>query len=158
MTTSPGHAFLFLLSVALSIREEGKRLSLASFVNNQVRDEAIKSRSGNDTITPPASITVTRTKRKARTEEDFMEKLARNVSCKLTEGDFHGAVRSVCSEETVADYSDETLLPFNKSIPLLIGIQLKNHWMQSQSSRVSALTLKLHMLWYLFHMLVSGRA
>ena len=79
MNTSPGHAFSFLLRVALSVREEGKTLSLAFVVNNQIRDEALKSWSGNDTITPPAPTTVTRMKRRARTEEDSMGKLARNV-------------------------------------------------------------------------------
>ena len=79
MTTSPGHTFSLLLSIALSVREVGKRLSLASVVNNHIRDEALKSQLGNDTITPPAPTTVTRMKRSARTEEDSMGKLARNV-------------------------------------------------------------------------------
>ena len=46
-----------------------------------------------------------------------MSKLPPNVLCKLSEGEFHGAVHLVCSEETVADYSDETFAALQQKHP-----------------------------------------
>ena len=55
-----------------------------------------------------ASSTTTRMECKTRIEEDPVGILARKVSDRLTDGDFLGAVRLICSEETIADYSEET--------------------------------------------------
>ena len=44
----------------MSAKKE-KRLLLVFVLNNQIRSEALKSCSGNDTITRPAPTTVTRT-------------------------------------------------------------------------------------------------
>ena len=46
--------------------------------------------------------------RKQRKLPDPEQHLARQVSAKLVEGDFRGAIRLACSEDTLADFSEAT--------------------------------------------------
>ena len=77
----------------------GKRKSLATTINKQVFDEA-------DFI-PPVHSTNHPAKR-ANKHKDPMAALANRVSTKLEEGDFKGAVRLACSEDSFADMNDTT--------------------------------------------------
>ena len=75
----------------------GHRRSLASEVNRQLREEV-------DDPTPP--IPSSRGCPKPRT--DPLNALATRVATKLEEGDYKGAVRLACSEESIADLNEET--------------------------------------------------
>ena len=92
-------------------------LSIASAFNNQIRDEAVDIQSGSAPVTPPASYTATRKKCKVNVEEDSLRVLGQNVSSKVSDGDFQGTVRLLCSEESVADYSDETFAALQHKYP-----------------------------------------
>ena len=83
----------------------GKRWSLASLVNKQVSQESI------DHITTSVITTnscVARTSSRSRTCHP-MDKLAAKVSSKLEEGNYRGAVRLACSEDTMAEHTTDTL-------------------------------------------------
>ena len=83
----------------------GRRWSLATLVNKQLREEE----------DPP---TTTRTSRRGKGKaKDPMEYLGRRVSEKLEEGDFKGAVRVACSEDSMADRSDATFAALKEKHP-----------------------------------------
>ena len=85
-------------SLQIPVRQKEK-LSLASIVNKQIRNGCL----------PPHVVTlVPGRKRRVNKVKDPLEILAGKVSAKLEEGDLRGAVRLACSEETIAEYSDET--------------------------------------------------
>ena len=73
----------------------GRRWSLATAVNTQLRDES----------DPPSTTRPSRPKRK---ETDLDKLLAGRVSEKLEEGDFKGAVRLASSDDTLAPMSETT--------------------------------------------------
>jgi len=75
----------------------GRRWSLATMVNKQLREES----------DPPP--TRPRARKSRNTSQDSMESLRRRVSSKLEDGDFKGAVRLACSEDTLAESSETTL-------------------------------------------------
>ena len=77
-------------------RRGGQRRSLASVVNRQLQEEADPTchRCG----CPRSSH-----------GGDPMVFVAKRVSAKLEEGDYRGAVRAACSEDTIADLSEDTL-------------------------------------------------
>ena len=78
-------------------REVGHCRSLASEVNRQLREEV------NDPTPPiPSSQGCTKTR------GDSLNALATRVATKLKEGDYKGAVRLACSEESIADLNEET--------------------------------------------------
>lgn len=83
--------------------------SLASRVNNQIRSASLSPPSP----TPPAS----RYKCKAPNARDPLEFLATRVSAKIEEGNLRGAVHLLCSEEVVADDSNETLASLQAKHP-----------------------------------------
>ena len=72
----------------------GRRRSLAAAINMQLREEL------DAPIQPPRQLSASR---------DVLSSLARRVSSKLEEGDYKGAVRLSCSEDTMAELNDETL-------------------------------------------------
>ena len=78
----------------------GSRRSLASALNEQLRAEA-----------DPAAATSQSARQSSgpRPPGDPLINLAKRVSTKLEEGDYKGAVRIACSDETIADINDETL-------------------------------------------------
>ena len=100
-------------------RREKKKSSLASAVNNQIRDEASNIEPTSTMATSPSFVlnNTTQMKCKIRIEEDPVGILERKVSNKLTDGNFQGAVHLVCSEETIADYSDETYAALQRKHP-----------------------------------------
>ena len=104
----------------------GRRWSLASFINKQLREE----KDPPDTKAP---------RRKTRQDSrDKLESLGHQVSMKLEEGDFKGAVRLACSEDSTAERSEATYLalkekhpsphphsvipPFQNNTPLFISV------------------------------------
>ena len=78
-------------------RRGGRRRSLAASVNQQLRDEVDPSpqAKGHRPISRPA--------------QDPLANLAKRVSSKLEEGDYKGAVRLFCSDDTIADINHETI-------------------------------------------------
>ena len=87
-----------------------KRASLVSAVNEQIRTEGVLC---------PCSITPTpRCKRVFNNKaKDPLEVLAHKVSAKIEEGNLKGAVRLICSEEVIADASDETFAALKAKHP-----------------------------------------
>ena len=75
-------------------RRGGHRQSLVSAVQCQVEEEA-----------DPGIHTVTSHPQSS----DPMHLLAKRVSAKLEEGDYKGAVRIVCSDESIAEITDQTI-------------------------------------------------
>ena len=88
-------------------RRGKKRLSLASMVNNQIRI-AIGGNGQADNVDLPLGMTNFKRKRQTYTEEGKMKALANKVSAKIEEGNFKGAIRLICSEDKIADYSEDT--------------------------------------------------
>ena len=72
----------------------GCRWSLATLINKQLREEAdlpgTKARPRKSSQNPP----------------DQLKSLGQRVSVKLEEGDFKGAVRLVCSEDSIAERTE----------------------------------------------------
>ena len=93
----------------------GRRRSLATAVNAQFRDESeLPTQPPHQSSEP-------------RVTRDPLSNLAKRVSSKLEEGDFKGAVRITCSEDTMADLHEETLLPYMRNIHHYIRIQVSHH-------------------------------
>ena len=83
----------------------GHRRSLATEVNKLLREEA-------DPL-PSHSSSRSHTKR----ARDPLKSLAIRVTTKLEEGDFKGAIRLACSEESIADQNEETLAALRSKHP-----------------------------------------
>ena len=81
-------------------RRGGHRRSLASVVKHQLDDEA-------DPVSRPFPLR----------PPDPKQLMAKRVSMKLGEGDYKGAVRIVCSEDTIADITDETISALQEKHP-----------------------------------------
>ena len=84
----------------------GRNWSLATLVNRQLREEE----------DPPTIIPSRRGKGKGKAK-DPMESLGHRVSEKLEEGDFKGAVRLACSEDSIADRNDATFAALKEKHP-----------------------------------------
>ena len=118
-------------------------MSLATAVNNQIRNVAINNGSRDGTVTPPT----TRSKRQVHTEKDPLKALAHRVSIRIEQGDFRGAVHLAVSEEVIADNSRETLIalqqkhpPFHPdSVILLLPDELEHDGEMSESMVMCAL-------------------
>ena len=77
-----------------------RRVSFATSVNKQLR---------GDVPTPsPSAAFAPRPRRKTTKPKDPLESLAQKVSVKIEEGNLNGAVRLACSEELIADVSEDT--------------------------------------------------
>ena len=76
--------------------------TLASRVNKQLREEV-------DPPLPPHRPSGPSSRSSKKGIKDPMAYLASRVSSKLEEGDFKGAVRLACTEDTIADKRDATL-------------------------------------------------
>ena len=85
----------------------GKRSTLASSVNKQLREET----------DPPLPQRQSSQRSTMRSTKDPIEQLASRVSSKLEEGDFKGAVRLACSEDTIADRNDFTFEALKQKHP-----------------------------------------
>ena len=83
----------------------GHRRSLATLVNKQLREKAHPS-------SPPAC-----QKRRGTRPSDPLYSLRRQVSTKLEEGDFRGAVRLACSEDSIAKPSNDTYVALRQKHP-----------------------------------------
>ena len=86
----------------------GHRRSLAMAINRQLSEET------NCSTTPPTS---TCSKQTRGPPQDPLKTLASRVSSKLEEGDFKGAVKLACSEDTIADMSIATLSALQQKHP-----------------------------------------
>ena len=85
----------------------GRRGSLATAVNAQLRDESeLPTQPPHQSSEP-------------RVTRDLLSNLAKRVSSKLEDGDFKGAVRITCSEDTMADLNEETLSALHAKHPPL---------------------------------------
>ena len=89
--------FRFSLRCLRALRKASKHRSLASAVNRQLSEEM-----DAPFIAKQRSLTGRPSRRNPA------EVLASRVSAKLEEGDFKGAIRLVCSEDTIADKSAAT--------------------------------------------------
>ena len=92
-------------------RRGGHRRSLASEINQQLREEVDP---------PPAQLRPTnrpRSKAKSKPRSDPLSTLATRVASKLEEGDYRGAVRLACSEDAIADFNEETLAALQAKHP-----------------------------------------
>ena len=111
----------------------GHRRSLASEVNQQLRDEADPMPSQ-----PPSC---SHSKRRG----DPLNTLATRVATKLEEGDFKGAVHLACSEDSIANLDEETMAalkskhpsphPDTQIPPLLQGSTLSTHAPEEVAAR-----------------------
>ena len=72
-----------------------RRRSLATLINRQLQEEAIPS--------------ISQCPKPGNRPSDPLRTLARRVSSKLEEGDYRGAVRTACSEDSVADITEEVI-------------------------------------------------
>ena len=84
----------------------GHRRSLAARVNRKLQEEAIP-------LIQPVGHSHFRHGSRAT-----LKSLARRVSTKLEQGDYRGAVRTACSEGTIADISEETISVLKAKHPL----------------------------------------
>ena len=80
----------------------GQRRNLSTLVKRQVDKEA-----------DPSSTTFPH----RPTLSDPIHSLAKRVSAKLEEGDYRGAVRIACSEESIADITEETITLLKEKHP-----------------------------------------
>ena len=87
----------------------GHRRSLVAAIAKQLGEEA------DGPSTPPVS---SRGRRARRPPQDPTELWASHVSMKLEEGDFRGAVRLACSEDSIAASSDATFAALQLKHPL----------------------------------------
>ena len=87
----------------------GRRWNLARAINDQIRTES-------DPV-PSPSPENPHGRRKHRKVRDPLESLAALVASKLEEGDFKGAVRLACSEDSVAGMNDSTLDALRRKHP-----------------------------------------
>ena len=78
----------------------GHQWSLVSVVKHQLEDEA-------DPVTRPLP----------RSPPDPKQLMAKHVCMKPGEGDYKGAVRIVCSEDTITDITDETISALQEKHP-----------------------------------------
>ena len=103
----------------------GHRRSLVAAINRQLGDE-------QEEVCPSAPLVSSRARRARRPPQDPLKSLASRVSMKLEEGDFRGAIRLACSEDTIAESNDTTFAalqlkhpPPHPSSPFLLS--LKTH-------------------------------
>ena len=89
-------------------RRGGKRWSLATAVLGQIRNEGVVLDPD-----PPVS----REPRSKRGRNDPMDMLAVRVARKLEEGDYRGAVRITCADDTIAEHSSATLESLRQKHP-----------------------------------------
>ena len=85
----------------------GVRRSLAAAINRQLFEE----------IDSSTTYTSSHSKRTHRPPPDPIKSLSTRLSLKLEEVDFRGAVNLVCSEDTIADMSEATLLALKQKHP-----------------------------------------
>jgi len=73
--------------------------SLSTIIKRQIQEES-----------SPASIQRpgTRSRKQARKRSDPLQDLGRRVTAKIEEGDLRGAITLACSDELLADFSDDT--------------------------------------------------
>ena len=92
-------------------RSGGKRRSLASAINKQLCEEA-------DVPTITSAATAPRRRVGKSPSQDPIEYLATRVSLKLEEGDFRGAVRLACSDDSLADMTKATYTALQQKHPV----------------------------------------
>ena len=85
-------------------RRGGQRRSLTTVVKRQLEVEADPSFQRDSCLTRMHS-------------SDSMQYLVKRVSAKLGEGDYRGAVRIACSEDAIADITDETISSLREKHP-----------------------------------------
>ena len=81
-----------------------RRRSLATLVNRQLQDKSIPS-------------TLKHPRPGSRPSSDPLRTLAKRVSSKLEEGDYRGAVRTACSEDSVAVVTEEVISELKRKHP-----------------------------------------
>ena len=96
--------FKFSRRCLIQPKRGGRRRNLATLVKKQLEVEA----------DPPLQH---QRHHRHRLPLDSTHYLARRVSAKLEMGDFKGAVRMVCSEETIANITDETMSALREKHP-----------------------------------------
>ena len=89
--------------------KQGRSSSLASVLNFQIRGAALSS--------PPPTRPTSHPKHKSHKDRDPLEALATKVSAKIEEGNLRGAIRLICSEDVIADNSDETFASLQAKHP-----------------------------------------
>ena len=91
-------------------RRGGKRRSLASAINKQLNEEV-----DDPSITSAATASHRRVGKSP--SQDPTKYLATRVSLKLEEGDFRGAVRLACSDDSLADMTETTYTALQQKHP-----------------------------------------
>ena len=100
------HLFHFASRCLRAPKRGGHLRSLASHVNQMIREEADPEASRQRSV-----------KQRRRPAQDPLDTLAVRVASKLEEGDFKGAVRLASSEDSVAELSDRTLQALKEKHP-----------------------------------------
>ena len=93
--------FAFSSRCFAASKRGGQRRSLAAAVNKQLRDELAPASQGQPLHHNPGS--------KSRSSPDPLTSLAKRVSSKLEDGDYKGAVRLACSEDSFATIDTDVL-------------------------------------------------
>ena len=100
-------AFNFSTQFLVQPRRSGQRRSLAAAVNRQLRGECESP--------PPSSVY------RHQPRNDPLRTLMSRVASKLEEGKFKGAVRTLCSEDSIADIdSAKTISALQKKHPPML--------------------------------------
>ena len=109
MTPRPGRLFSFPSHCLQAPKRSGHRHSLALEVNQQLREEV-------DDPTPP----IPSSRGCTKPRRDPLNALATRVATKLEAGDYKGAVRLACSEESIADLDEKTWAALKAKHPLTL--------------------------------------
>ena len=91
--------FLFLSRCLRAPPRGGRRWNVTRAIKNQIREE---------TDPPPIQNRTNRLRRKQIDHPDLMDALATRVSEKLENGDYRGAIRIACSQDSVAEKNEVT--------------------------------------------------
>ena len=87
----------------------GRRWNLAKHINHQLAEESDPP--------PPAPLDRGKVNPSTRKSQDPLQLLAKRVSEKMEEGDFKGAVRLTCSEDSIASNSEDTIAALRSKHP-----------------------------------------
>ena len=101
--------FVFSSRCFAASKRGGQRRSLAAAVNKQLRNELASAPQGQPLHRNPGS--------KSRSSPDALTSLAKRVSSKLEDGDYKGAVRLACSEDSFATIDADTLSTLKEKHP-----------------------------------------
>ena len=101
--------FVPFLRLSLSTSQRGKKINLTSQISSQIeRAEADQSRDQLGSSYPPSRLKLRKNRTATESWKAYEERLVRQASAKLQEGDIRGAIRCLNADETLAKWCDST--------------------------------------------------